>query len=122
MTVDRWGPVIVGVALTLASGFCDALGFLYASRVWEDGRVRWDMLLRSALGFAVGIGLYYVLLRRLDELGVHAAEVQTLAWFGVTLVGVAVMRGEFFRWPWGDQAVGVAVLVGIAWLMVRRPG
>ena len=113
-----WSWVIV---LTVTSGLFDAQGFLYASRVWENGALNLAALGRSAGGFAVGISLYYVMLRSLDALGVRAAEVQTLMWFGVTLIGVAVLRGSFTTWSRVDQLVGVLVLVAIAALMVRNP-
>lgn len=67
----------------------------------------------------MGISLYDVILRDMDALGVRAPEVQTLAWFSVTLVGVAVFRGAFLSWRRVDQLVAVAVLAGIAWLMAR---
>lgn len=113
-----WGWV---VALTLTSGLFDAHGFLYAAKVWEGGALNLGALGRSAGSFALGISLYYLMLRSLDALGVRAAEVQTLMWFGVTLIGVAILRGSFATWSRLDQLVGVLVLVGIAALMVRNP-
>jgi hypothetical protein len=35
------------------------------------------------------------------------------------MVGVAAVSGRFLRWEAVDQAVAVAVLVGISWLLVR---
>ena len=119
--MERAGLFLLVLALTLVSGMCDAQGFLYASKIWGEGQIQWGMVLRSALGFATGISLYYVLLGPLTHLGIHAAEVQTLMWFGVTLVAVALARGEFMHWNRLDQLVGVMVLAGIAWLMVRNP-
>jgi hypothetical protein len=49
------------------------------------------------------------------------AEIQTLLWFGITIIGVAVLRGRFFSWPSGDQVVAVGVMAGLAWLLAR-PG
>jgi hypothetical protein len=116
--VLSWCWVIV---LTITSGLFDAQGFLYASRVWENGALNVGALGRSAGGFFVGISLYYVMLRSLDALGVRAAEVQSLLWFGVTLIGVAIFRGSFATWSRVDQLVGVLVLVALAALMVRNP-
>ncbi len=109
------------LTLTVVSGLFDAEGFLYASRIWQQGVFDLGALWRSAASFAVGISIYFVMLRSLDQLGVNAAEVQTLLWFGVTLVGVALLRGTFFAWPRVDQAVAVLVLAGIAALLVRNP-
>lgn len=120
MSLEKMALVGGVLVLTVLSGLCDAQGFLFASRIWEGGQLRWEMVARSAAGFATGISLYYVLLKFLTALEIQAAEVQTLMWFGVTLLGVAILSGEFFKWPWTDQLVGGGVLAGIGWLMVRH--
>lgn len=111
--------VLVVVALTVLSGICDAQGFVQASRIWTDGRLHPEAVVRSGAGFAAGICIYWVCLRHLDALGVRAPEVQTLMWFGTTLIGVALISGAFLTWRRADQLVAFAVLLGIAWLMVR---
>jgi hypothetical protein len=111
-----WALVL---AITLASGMADAQGFLHAARIWQDGRLVWGALLRSGAGFAMGISLYYVGLRFQDALGIRAPEVQTVSWFAVTLVGVALTSGGFAAWRRLDQLVAVLVLAGIGWLLLR---
>jgi hypothetical protein len=108
------------VALTLASGMGDAHGFVHAARMWQDGRVVWRELWHSALGFTVGVGCYWIAVRDLVRAGVLAPEVQTLLWFSVTIVGVAIVSGRFLAWRVGDQALAVAVLAGLGWLLVRN--
>jgi len=39
--------------------------------------------------------------------------------FAATIIGIAAMSGHFLRWPLADQALAVALLLGIGWLMVR---
>ena len=51
-----------------------------------------------------------------------APEMQTLIWFSVTILGVAIISKNFFRWQTIDQIVGVVVLAGVAWLMIRTGG
>lgn len=107
------------LVLTILSGLGDAQGFLHAARVWRDGAVVWDALLKSALGFTFGIVMYWIAVRFFIESGVTIAETQTLVWFAVTIVGVAVLSGEFIRWHIVDQLVAVGALSGIGWLMFR---
>jgi hypothetical protein len=38
----------------------------------------------------------------------------------VTIVGVAIVSGRFLAWRVGDQALAVAVLAGLGWLLVRN--
>ncbi|MES1204434.1 MAG: hypothetical protein ABUS79_00730 [Pseudomonadota bacterium] len=108
--------------MTLVSGVADAQGFIHAARIWQDGKLVWSELGKSAIGFVAGIGMYWLSLRYMKALGVVTPEVQTLIWFGVTLVGVAIISGRAFKWPLLDQGVAVAVLVGIGWLIFRTNG
>ena len=110
------------LGLTLASGYGDSRGFLYASEVWEDGRLAGGMVLRSAAGFTVGVVAYWLALRFVAQFGVVSTEVQTIAWFGVTIAGVAISSGEFANWWIGDQIAAGVVLAGIGWLLVHAGG
>ena len=107
---------------TLLSGIGDAQGFLHASRVWNDGSFQWVAALKSALGFQFGVLMYWFALRHLQASGVAAVEVQTLFWFGATIIGVALLGGSFIHWPWVDKLAAAAVLSGIGWLMFRTSG
>jgi len=104
---------------TLLSGLGDAQGFLFAGKVWKNGEFQWFAALRSAMGFQFGVVMYWFALRYLTRSGIVAVEVQTLFWFGATIIGVALLGGHFLRWAAADQAAAVAVLLGIGWLMFR---
>jgi hypothetical protein len=43
---------------------------------------------------------------------------QTIFWFVMTVVGIAIMDGTIGQWSIAQRAVGVAVTAGIGWLMV----
>jgi hypothetical protein len=115
-------PILLIIFFTLLSGFGDAQGFLHSSRIWQDGRPVWSEVAKSMSGFLFGITMFWLALRWLGQLGVASAEVQTLLWFGVTIVGVALLSGQFARWERLDQVVAVAVLAGIGWLLFRTGG
>jgi hypothetical protein len=119
MLAETWRAWLAIVVLTVLSGCGDAYGFTHAALVWQGGRLMWGEVARSAAGFAVGIGLYWVVLKPMMSVGIVAPEIQTIAWFGVTLIGVALISGRFLGWARPDQAVAVAVLAGIVWLLVR---
>lgn len=122
MTVKQMQLRLLIIAITLVSGFGDSQGFIYAAQVWRNGIVAWDALGKSALGFGVGISLYWIDLRYMQMLGVTSPELQTVFWFGVTMVGVAIASGQFFQWQMLDQVVAVGVIVGISWLLLRASG
>ena len=113
---------LIVIGITVLSGIGDSQGFVHAAKIWVDEKLVWNELGKSALGFAIGISLYWIVLKYMNAAGIAAPEVQTLVWFSVTLLGVAIMSRNFFGWQTIDQIVGVAVLAGVAWLMVRTGG
>ena len=113
--------IILIIGLTLLSGFADSQGFLHAAHIWEDRRVIWPEVAKSAIGFGGGIILYWIVLKYL-AVHVAAPEMQTIIWFGVTIVGVAIASGKFAQWQRMEQLVAVGVVLGISWLLVRTGG
>jgi hypothetical protein len=87
--------------------------------MWQGGKLIRSELVKSALGFSVGISAYWLGIKYLKELGVLSPEVQTLIWFVITIIGVALISGKFLRWQAVDQLVAVALLLGIGWLLLR---
>jgi len=111
--------VILVIALTLFSGLADSRAFLYAAQTWPNDQLNLVMLLKALLFFAFGILLYVLSLKFLCYLGVHSATIQTSLWFLATIVGLAILSGEFLKWQRLDQAIAIAVAAGLTWLVVR---
>ena len=63
--------------------------------------------------------MYWLALRSLTTHGIVAVEVQTLFWLAATIIGIALLSGQYLRWASFDQAAAVVVLLGIGWLMFR---
>ena len=110
---------LIVVVLTVLSGLADARGFIHSARVWQQDHLVWAELAKSALGFGVGILLYWAALRHLHRAGVVSPELQTLFSFAFTLLGVALFSGRIVRWPSVDQATALLVVAGIGWLLFR---
>ena len=108
------------VALSCLSGLADARGFLHASRMWRSDGLVWFELARSAAAFVLGMGIYWISARFMHQLGIAAAEVQTMIWFSATIVGIGLASGRFGGWPVTDQLVALTVVLGVAWLVVRQ--
>lgn len=122
MSVNQISIIVLLIVLTLISGLADAQGFIHAANIWQSGKIVWLELLKSALGFGVGILMYWVCIRFLQDFRVFSPEIQTLGWFSVTIVGVAMFSGKFLHWQRIDQIVGVLVLCGVAFLLFRTGG
>ena len=97
----------------------DSLAFSYSANVWQGGRLVWAQVSKAAASFALGITMYWGAIRYLGEAGVVHAEIQTLLWFTVTIIGVTVLGGRFIHWPVLDQIVATNVLVSLGWLITR---
>ena len=111
--------VVIVVALTLFSGLADARAFLYAGQTWPDDQLSLATLGKALVFFALGILLYVLSLKFLRYLGVYSATIQTSLWILATLIGLAIMSGEFVKWQRVDQAVAIVVAAGLTWLVVR---
>jgi hypothetical protein len=105
--------------LTLISGLADAQGAVHAAKVWQGDRLDWTELGKSALGFAIGISVFWVVIKYMTALGIVAPEIQTITWFSMMIIGVALFSGAFFSWQWTEKIVAVGVLAGIGWLLIR---
>ena len=122
MSVNQVGIIVLLIVLTLISGVADAQGFVHAANIWQGGKLIWPEVMKSALGFAVGIVMYWICIRFLQDFRIFSPEIQTLAWFTVTIIGVALFSGKFLHWHTVDQIVGIAVLCGVAFLLFRAGG
>jgi hypothetical protein len=106
-------------AFMIASGVFDAMAFTFAARMWQGGSIVWAEAAKSGCSFMLGITLYWVSVGYLSRAGVVLPEIQTLLWFGVTIIGVGVLGGRFADWRLLDQFVALNVLLSLGWLMVR---
>lgn len=122
MSPDKLFSAFMIVVLTLISGFADAQGALWAAKIWDNDRLNTDALLRATLGFGVGIGVYFLTIRFLRNVGIVSPEIQTTLYMLVMIVTVALVNRDFFRWQTVDQAVALALVGGVVWLAVRTGG
>jgi hypothetical protein len=88
--------------------------------MWDEGRLIVGEGVRSAAGFAVGVASYWLVLRPLQSAGVVSALTHTLGWFGVTIIGVAVLSGEVARWSGPRLAIALLVVGGVGWLLATE--
>jgi hypothetical protein len=120
--MQRALSLAIVATLTLVSGYADAMGFIHSARLWNDGRLIAAELGKSALGYAVGIIAYWIALRQVRQFGIVSAEAQTIGWFSVTIIGVAVGSGAFLEWRSTDKLLALAVVIGLAILLYRTGG
>jgi divalent metal cation (Fe/Co/Zn/Cd) transporter len=122
MKVSQIGVTALIIGLTLLSGIADAQGFIHASTTWMNGKIIWEEGLKSLLGFGVGALCYILAINYLEQVGLVSAEIQTVIWFTVTIIGVAFISGKFLHWHLVDQLVALLAIVCIGWLVIRTGG
>ncbi|MFN8459763.1 MAG: hypothetical protein U0401_34795 [Anaerolineae bacterium] len=122
MSLEHLKLTVIIIIITLISGLADAQGAVHAAKIWQKGELIWSELGKSALGFGIGIVMYWVVLKYMTSIGIVAPEIQVITWLGVMLVGVALISGAFFKWQLVEQAVAIGLMVGLTWLMVRTAG
>lgn len=105
------------ISLTLLSGLADSQGFIHASLMWKKGKIVWDEFIKSSAGFGLGIISYWLIIRYLNEFKIVTPEIQSIGWFAVAIIGVAIASGKFLYWQRIDQLVALGVFVGIGWLI-----
>jgi hypothetical protein len=115
--MGQLGNLLIVGLLTVGSGLLDARAFVFASRVWPEGRLDIRMGLASLGCFAGGIGLYMVAVKFMHKAGIEGVALQSGLWFVVTAVGVATMDGTIVQWTRAQQIVGVAVAIALCWLI-----
>lgn len=120
--INKYIAGIFAILFTVLSALGDSQGFLHASRIWENGQVNGGELLKSAGGYLLGILIYWLSLRFFNILGINSPEIQTVGWFIVTIVGVALFSREITTWNTPDQILGLIAVLSIGILMFRRGG
>jgi hypothetical protein len=113
--------VVALIIVTALSAFFDAKGFVYASKAWENGRIVTSIALLSLVNFVGGITLYLVSIGFQQRIGVQSAAMQSIFWFAMTVVGIALLDGTIAHWSVAQRAVGVGVTIGIGWLLASAP-
>ena len=122
MSINQMGIIFLLIVLTLISGVADAQGFVHAANIWQSGKLVLPEVMKSALGFGIGILMYWICIQFLQDFRIFSPEIQTLAWFTATIIGVALFSGKFLHWDTINQIVGVLVLCGVTFLLFRTGG
>jgi hypothetical protein len=53
----------------------------------------------------------------MQSMGLNAVALQSGIWFVATAVGIAALDGSVVQWTRLQQAVALAVMLGLAWLI-----
>ena len=103
--------------VTALSAFLDAKGFVYAAQAWRSGSLAPSVAFQSLLYFVGGVTIYIASIGFQQYLGVQSAAMQSIFWFAMTVVGVALLDGTIGHWTVAQRLVAVTVTVGIGWLL-----
>jgi len=110
------------VVTVIISGLGEAVGALYASKIWAKDKVSIESVIFSLLGYIVSVGMYWISIKYFQKIGIVSTEIQMLGWFTITIVGIALISGQFLQWKLVDQVIAFCVVLGIGWLFIRTGG
>lgn len=108
------------VVLTLISGLADAQGFLHAANTWNNGTIVWSEGIKALSGFITGAVSYILVINYLKQVGIVVPELQTMIWFIVAMLSVAIVSGKFLQWQRIDQGIAVIAIVCVGWLVIHH--
>lgn len=112
--------ILILLIATILSGYADSRGFIYSSQIWVNNSIDYVALTKSGLGFTVGIFAYWIALKSLQDLNVAtSSEIQTLGWFVITIIGVAISSGDFMKWDSVDKIISLSIVGGFCLLLIR---
>jgi hypothetical protein len=111
--------LLIGGALivTLIAAMIEAYGYTYSFQAFkEPGQVHYHLLGLSFGIYAVGIIVDYCSLYILSKTHLFIPELLAMIFMVTTIVGIAILSGQFLTWKLIDQLVAGAVVAGLAWL------
>lgn len=109
--------LIAGLTILTASG--DTVGFIFADRAWANGRIDWSCAALALAGYAVGVSSYIAVLGPIKRAIDVPPEIQTLAWFALTSIGVAIASRAALGWSADKIAAGVIAVSCLGYLVAR---
>lgn len=120
--MNKLGTIFIIIIITLISGLADSQGFIHSSQVWKNDKFIFAEAIQSLLGFVIGTAVFWFAIKYMQHVGVISAEIQTILWFIITIIGVAAVSGKFVQWNIIDQLIAIGVFVGIGILLFRTGG
>ena len=114
--------VVFLVVLTAVSALADAIGFINVDKAWLGNRPHASALVLACTGYAVGIATYVFAVKYLKLLTDVGPEVQTVGWFMLTIIGVALGSGAFFTWPLPTKFLATVTVAALVLIAVRTGG
>lgn len=62
--------------------------------------------------------MYFAALRFLAASGLTEATLQLMCWFGATIVGVALVSGDLFRWPAPRIVAAIVAVLALGYVLI----
>lgn len=111
----------MSTVLILLSAYFDAKGFHYAGFVWDNnGSFMSGRFFYSFFFFMFGILLYLISIRFFVLSGVNSSTLQTIIWFGATIIGVSIFNGDFKQWDIYQYIAFFFIFFSMIYLLVRH--
>jgi hypothetical protein len=109
----------LAVAITLLAAFIEAHGYSYSFEAFRGEKIDFSILGLSFGLYSLGIVIDYVGLSIMSKSSIFIPELLSTIFMVGTIVGIAMISGQFLTWKAVDQTVAVGIVAGLGWLTWR---
>lgn len=110
---------VLAILITIIAAGLEAYGYSYSFQAFENRSFDPWLLTKAFCLYSVGIWVDYFALFVMSKGSIYIPEILTVIFMTATIVGIALISGQFFQWKLLNQIIGVSVVVGLAWLTYR---
>lgn len=111
--------ILAAIVITLLAAFVEAHAYNYSFDAFKQGNIQWMLLALSFGVYSIGILIDYVSLYVLSKTSIFIPELLAAIFMVATLVGIALLSGQFLTWKTSDQIVAGLIVAGLGWLAFR---
>lgn len=108
--------IIIAIVITITAALVEARGYVLSFAAFSNGNVNIWQLGVSLLWYILGILIDYIALYTLSQSKIFIPELLSTIFMLSTIVGIALLSGQFFQWQLIDKIVAVLVAMGLVWL------
>lgn len=106
------------IVLTILAALVEAKGYLYSFRSFTDTNGV-TLIGLAILCYFIGIVIDFTAIYLISKTHYYVPEIMSMLFMAVTIIGVAILSGQFLNWNHFNQGVAVLIMLGLCWLMYQ---
>jgi hypothetical protein len=111
--------IAMGFFCLFIASLADAKAVEHATKVWLNGRVNPEHIVRVFVYYIVSITPFLYSIRFFGYATVVTPSLQVLVWFLSTIVFIAILDKSIFNWGTANQTLALLISLALATLFYR---